>query len=96
MADEKKLPEGENTEAKVEKTEKDAKSAKKKGPGLGTRIAKFFRDTRGEFKKIVWPTFPTVVRNTGVTMAMCVILGAFICLFDWGLGALINLMVSQG
>ena len=96
MADEKKLPEVEKTEAKAEKTEKDTKSAKKKGPGLGTKIAKFFRDTKGEFKKIVWPTFPTVVRNTGVTLAMCVVLGLFIVLFDSGLGALINLMVSRG
>lgn len=56
-------------------------------------IAKYFRDTKGEFKKITWPTFKTVVRNTGVTLAVCIVLGVVICLFDFGLGALINLFV---
>lgn len=39
--------------AKTAKSDKDAKAdtAKKKGPGLGKRIAKYFRDVKGEFKK---------------------------------------------
>ena len=38
--------------AKTAKSDKDAKAdtAKKKGPGLGKRIAKYFRDVKGEFK----------------------------------------------
>ena len=77
---------------------KDAKAdaAKKKGPGLGKRIAKYFRDVKGEFKKIIWPTLPTVVRNTGVTLAMCAVLGLVICVIDFGLGALVNLLVNAG
>lgn len=83
--------------SETEKTEKEAKASKstsKKGPGPGKRMGKFFRDTKGEFKKIIWPTFPAVVRNTGVTLAMCVILGLLICIVDVGLSALINLMVQ--
>ena len=51
--------------AKTAKSDKDAKAdaAKKKGPGLGKRIAKYFRDVKGAFKKIIWPTLPTVVRR---------------------------------
>ena len=82
---------------KSDKTEKDGKSGKdgkKKGPGLGKRIAKYFRDLRGEFKKINWPTFSTVVRNTGVTLAMCAVLGVIICLIDFGLGFLVDLLVK--
>ena len=78
------------------KTTKDAKPVKKKGPGLGKKMAKFFRDTKGEFKKIVWPTFPSVVRNTGVTLAMCAVLGLIVCVVDLGLSALIKLMTSLG
>ena len=59
-------------------------------------MAKYFRDTKGEFKKIVWPTFPTVLRNTGVVLALCVVLGVIICLVDFGLGALVDLMLSLG
>ena len=77
------------------KSEKDAKRAgKKKGSGLGKRIVKYFRDLKGEFKKIIWPTLPTVVRNTGVTLAMCAILGLLVCLVDFGLGFLIDRLVS--
>lgn len=93
MADEKKLAAAEETEGKASKAEKDAKSAKEKKPGFGKKAGKYFRDARGEFKKIIWPTLPTVVRNTGVTLAMCAVLGIAICLFDFGLGALIKLMV---
>lgn len=57
---------------------------------------KFLRDLKGEFKKITWPTFPAVLRNTGVTLALCIILGLIICVIDLGLGALIDLLLSLG
>jgi preprotein translocase subunit SecE len=55
---------------------------------------KFFRDLKGEFKKITWPTFSTVVRNTCVTLAVCVILGVIIVVIDFGCSALIKLLQS--
>ena len=39
-------------------------------------------------------THGTVVRNTGVTLAMCAILGLLVCLVDFGLGFLIDRLVS--
>ncbi|MGI6265025.1 MAG: preprotein translocase subunit SecE [Acutalibacteraceae bacterium] len=77
----------------ADEVKKTAKDTSKKGPGAGKKMGKFFRDTKGEFKKIIWPTFPAVVRNTGVTLAMCVVLGVVIAVVDFGLSALINLMV---
>ena len=59
-------------------------------------MAKYFRDVKGEFKKIIWPTLPAVVRNTGVTLAVCIILGAVICLIDFGLDFLIMQLMSLG
>ena len=56
---------------------------------------KFFRDLKGEFKKITWPTFKTVLRNTGITLAMCALLGAIICAIDAGLGGLIALLIGE-
>ena len=97
MADEKIVKTDNQPEEKVQKSAKDgkdAKPAKKKGRGLGKRIAKYFRDLRGEFKKIIWPTFPTVLRNTGVTLAMCAFVGVLVCLFDLGLSSLVRLMLS--
>lgn len=74
--------------ARAKKTgEADAKADKS---------VKFLRDLKGEFKKITWPTFPAVVRNTGVTLVLCIILGLIICVIDLGLGALIDLLLSLG
>ncbi|MBQ6706913.1 MAG: preprotein translocase subunit SecE [Clostridia bacterium] len=73
--------------------------AKKKGekvPFVPAALTKYFRDTRGEFKKVVWPTFPAVVRNTGVTLVVCALLGAAVCLVDFGLSALIDLLLKIG
>ena len=103
MADEKKLPEEitpeveeSSVEAPATKTDSKADTAVKKGKkkGQGNRFLKYFRDLKGEFKKIIWPTMPAVVRNTLVTLAMCVFVGAVVALIDFGLGALINLMLS--
>ncbi len=60
------------------------------------KSVKFLRDLKGEFKKVTWPTFPAVVRNTGVTLVLCIIFGLIICLIDLGLGALIDLVLSLG
>ncbi len=65
-----------------------------KNPIIPTKVSKFFRDTRGEFKKIVWPGLPSVVRNTIATLIMCVIVGAIIVVVDLGLSALVNLLLE--
>lgn len=72
-------------------------AAKKDGetaPFVPTQISKYFRDTKGEFKKIVWPTFPAIVRNTLVTLAVCALLGLVVCLVDFGLSALVELLTN--
>ena len=74
-----------STEKKVEK-----KAEKKKG-GLG----KWFREFKAELKKVVWPTWNQVVKNTGIVIAMIVIVGIFIAICDFilqsGVGALMGL-----
>lgn len=89
MADEKIV-------SKTEADNKPAKSEKNKKPGMFRRIGKYLRDTKGEFKKIIWPTFSSVVRNTLVTLAVCAVLGVLVCAVDFGLSALIDLVLSLG
>ena len=48
----------------------------------GKASAKFFRDTKGEIKKIVWPTPKTVFKNVGVVLVTIIILALFIFLLD--------------
>ncbi len=57
-------------------------------------VKKYLRDTRGEFKKIVWPNFSTVVRNTGVVLAMCAVTGVVIVGVDALCGWLIKLLLK--
>lgn len=73
-----------------------AKKQGEKVPFVPAALTKYFRDTRGEFKKVVWPTLPAVVRNTGVTLVVCALLGAAVCLVDFGLSALIDLLLKIG
>ena len=92
-----------NSEAakKVADAEKASKkkSAKNDGaPNIFVRaakaVAKFFKDLKGENKKIVWPSFPTVLRNTGVVLAMCAVTGVLIVGVDALCGWLVNLLVN--
>ena len=70
--------------AKTAKSDKDAKAdaAKKKGPGLGKRIAKYFRDVKGEFKKIIWTDKKTLGKQTVAVVVISAIICALITLVD--------------
>ena len=57
------------------------------------RVIGFFKDYKSEIKKIVCPGFKDVAKNTGIVLAMCLIVGAFIWLLDLGLGKLIELIL---
>lgn len=62
---------------------------------IPAKVRKYLRDTRGEFKKIVWPSFNTVLKNTGVVLAMCAVTALVIILADTGLSALIKLLLGN-
>ncbi|MBO5231810.1 MAG: preprotein translocase subunit SecE [Clostridia bacterium] len=56
------------------------------------RLVRFFKDYKSEVNKIVWPTRKTVFKNTLIVLVICLILGAFIWLVDFGLGTLLDLI----
>ncbi|NCB29436.1 MAG: preprotein translocase subunit SecE, partial [Clostridia bacterium] len=60
MADEK-IVAAESEKAEVTKSDKSGKPVKKKEPRFRPAVKKFFRDFKGEFKKIIWPTRNTIV-----------------------------------
>lgn len=53
----------------------EKKPAEKK-PGVFARLKKYFRDTKSEVKKVVWPTKQQTINNTGVVIACIVVVGA--------------------
>ena len=45
-------------------------------------VCKYFRELRSELKKVVWPTPQQVGKNSLIVGAGCLVVGAFIWLFD--------------
>ena len=72
----------------------EVKESNGKKKTIFQRIIQFFRDYKGEIKKIVWPDLKSVVKNTGIVLAVCAIIGVFIWLLDFGLAKLLNLVLG--
>lgn len=88
MADEKKVTDAEVAAKKAKKADKkkSKKQPSKFSPkNIGKGIARFFKDLRGETKKIVWPNAKMVVKSTGVVLATVIILGAGIWIIDFAI-----------
>ena len=109
MADEikKEVAENSKSKPKAEKAAKksaSSKDAKDKKANIfvrmGKAIAKFFKDEKGECKKIVWPDRKTVLKSTAVVLVVVTILAVILWLVDTGLSegiqALINLAKKVG
>ena len=89
MADEK------NNEV-VKKTA-ETKKPKKEGNIFSRawkRIKKFFKDEKGECKKVVWPSAKTVVKSSLVVLAVVAVTTIVIYGIDQGLSALLQLLVG--
>ena len=79
--------------AKAEK-EKTAKKSKKNKENFfvraGKAIKRYFKDLKGEVKKITWPNGKEVLKGTVVTMVCIAIIGVVVFLVDLGLTKGIN------
>lgn len=97
MADEKKVTDAEVAEKKAKKADnKKAKKAPSKfsPKNIGKGIVRFFKDLRGETKKIVWPDAKMVVKSTGVVLATVLILGAGVWILDFATSGAITAVMN--
>lgn len=62
---------------------------------IGSKIASFFKGIASELKKVTWPTKRQVFVNTISVLAFCLVIGAIIWLFDFGLSSLLQLIVGS-
>jgi len=53
-----------------------------KKPNMLARIGKFFREVRGEMKKVIWPTWKQVVNNTLIVIAFIILVGIVLAIID--------------
>lgn len=57
-------------------------------------LFRFFHDVKGEFKKIVWPSKKSALKNTAVVLGVVLALGVCIWVVDLILSLLVNLLFS--
>ena len=76
---------------------KEAKKAKKKDgkPGFFKRIGMKIKDVFSELKRVTWPTFPKVVKKTGVVLVVVLLFLVIITAFDTGLLNLLTLVAPR-
>ena len=87
-------------EAKTEKKAKKADNGKKKVPfttkvkNFFNRIVKYFRDTKSELKKVVWPSKQDVKTNTITVIVVVAIAAVVLVLLDLAFGGNIHLLIG--
>ena len=87
----------EKTTAEVAKKDKKEAPAKKKSvdfKAIGAKIKKFFKDFKGEWKKVTWPSGKTVLNHSLVVIVVVLVFGLIIFGFDTGLSSIIDGLVS--
>ena len=57
------------------------------------KISNFLRESRSDIKKITWPSFKSVVKNTGMVIAVMIVGAVVISLVDLGLTQLLYLFI---
>ncbi|HBB71982.1 MAG TPA: preprotein translocase subunit SecE [Ruminococcus sp.] len=75
-----------------ENTSEKKKSEKKTEKKQPNKVAKWFKDLKIEFKKVVWPSKKTVINNTSVVLAVVVGSAILVGLLDEGFLALMRLI----
>ena len=91
VASESKVDKAKTEESKAaEKVAKAAKGSNKKDkPNFfvrsGKSVKKFFKDFKGECKKIDWPNAQTILKSTGVVLLVVALVSVFVFALDFGL-----------
>ena len=83
-------------ENKVVKVEDKKVQPKNKKDNFFKRIGKKFKEVFSELKKVSWPSFNKIVKQTAVVLGVVLLFMIVITLMDLGLGALLQLLTNIG
>ena len=61
---------------------------------FGARVSKFFRDTKSELKKVVWPSKADVKTNTIVVLVTVAIAAVVMIALDAVFGGILGLIIG--
>ena len=66
------------------------------GEAITTKKVGFFKGVKSEFKKIIWPNFSTLTKQTSTVIVVSLIVGGIIAVIDFlfnkGVFYLLNIM----
>ena len=83
-------------ENKLVKVEEKKVQQKTKKENFFVRIGKKLKEVFSELKKVSWPSFDKVVKQTAIVLGVVLMFMIVITLMDLGLGALLQLLTSIG
>lgn len=72
------------------------KDANAKKPNIFVRMGRKLKETFSELKRVTWPTFPKVLRSTGVVLVVVAVFLVIVTGINYGLQELLNLITSIG
>ena len=72
-----------------------AKSKSEKKPSQPNAVVRYFRETRGEIRKVTWPTRQESWRLTAIVLAVTIATAAFLWLFDFIFSGGIQFLIER-
>jgi preprotein translocase subunit SecE len=58
------------------------------------RLARFFRETQGELKRVSWPSWTESRNLTIIVIFVLIIMALYLGFIDWGASKLLSLLVG--
>ena len=80
----------------TQNTKKDTKKKKNGKPNFFKRIGMKIKDVFSELKKVNWPSFSKVVKQTGIVLVVVLVFLVVLTAFDYGLTKLLGLIAPRG
>ena len=62
---------------------KVGKAPAKKKDKKPNRVVRWFKDLKGELKKVTWPSAKDTAKNVGIVIVCVLLVGVLIWVFDW-------------
>lgn len=73
----------------------DKKTKKVKKEKRQSKLGKKLKETGAELKKVTWPTFPKVLKQTGIVLGVVIFFGLVLFAFDYCLNTAFKALNSQ-
>ena len=73
-----------------------ANKGDEKKPNIFVRMGRTLKETFSELKRVTWPTFPKVLKSTGVVLVVVLVFLVVVTGINFGLQALLDLVTGIG